>query len=68
MSFSRRNRGLGAGIGTMARQEQARTGAVAPRVAPSFTLVIMPILSPWIFLMRKAQRRKDDGIFRNWSD
>ena len=51
MSFSRRNRGLGAGIGTMARQEQARTGAVAPRVAPSFTLVITPILSPWIFMV-----------------
>ena len=68
MNLSRRNRGLAAGIGTMAREEQARTGAAAPRVTPSFTLVIMPILSPWIFLMRKAQRRKDDGIFRNWSD
>lgn len=51
MNLSRRNRGLGAGIGTMVRQEQARTGAAAPRVAPSFTLVITPILSPWIFMV-----------------
>jgi len=51
MSLSRRNRGLGAGIGTVGREEQARTGAVAPRVTPSFTLVITPILSPWIFMV-----------------
>ena len=51
MNLSRRNRGLGAGIGTVTREEQARTGAAAPRVTPSFTLVITPILSPWIFMV-----------------
>jgi len=55
LSLSHQNRRLGAGIGTVAREEQARTGAEPSRARPGPFRAITPILaSPGAFLVRKA--------------